>query len=214
MFELIISLTGATVYSPGTDLFLNILKVQDQMLPVFRGLKQQLGGQQTNPEITSAIHRFMIFSRNQFFLLLFAISILPFFAYKLIWLATTTKTNGIVYFIGHGNLGSVLGISTYPVIRYEAGKDTIEFKGNLNLEVQPGETVSVRYQKNDPADAKINTAICIWGDTLAYSIFPFIVLLIIFFIPERFDPIVPKRSKILLGKKPLIKIIPETSKYD
>lgn len=153
----------------------------------------------------------MILSRNRFFLLLFTISIVPFFAYKLAWLAGTKKTNGIVYFIGHGNLGSVLGISTYPVIQFKTGKDTIEFKGNINLDINPGAIVSVRYRKNDPADAKINTAICIWGDTLAYAIFPFIVLLIIFFIPERFDPIIPAKSKILLGKKPFIKIISGTS---
>ena len=132
---------------------------------------------------------------------------MPFFAYKLIWLATTKKTNGIVYFIGHGNLGSALGISTYPVIQFKAGKDTVEFNGNINLDVNPGEIVSVRYQKNDPSDAKINRVICIWGDTLAYSFFPILVLLIVYFIPDRFDPIIPKKSKILLGKKPLIRII-------
>ena len=150
----------------------------------------------------------MVFSRNQFFLLLFAISIMPFFAYKLLWLATTRKTDGIVYFIGHGNLGSVLGISTYPVIQFKAGRDTVEFNGNINLDVKPGDPVSVRYQKNDFSDAKINTPICIWGDTMAYAFFPMIVLLIIFFIPERFDPIIPKNSRIILGKKPFIRIIP------
>lgn len=149
----------------------------------------------------------MTFSRNQFFLLLFSTSILPFFAYKLVWLETTRKTNGIVYFIGHGNLGSALGITTYPVIRFETGKDTVEFKGNINLDINPGDIVSIRYQRNDPSDAKINTAICIWGDTLAYAFFPFLVLLIIFFIPERFDPIIPKKSKILIGKNPIIRII-------
>jgi len=34
MFELIISLAGVILQCPGMDLFLNILKVQDQMLPV------------------------------------------------------------------------------------------------------------------------------------------------------------------------------------
>lgn len=132
---------------------------------------------------------------------------MPFFAYKLIWLATTKQTNGIVYFIGHDNLGSALGISTYPVIQFKAGRDTVEFNGNINLDINPGDRVSVRYQMSDPSDAKINAAICIWGDTLAYAFFPVLVLLIIYFIPDRFDPIIPKKSMILIGKKPFIKII-------
>jgi hypothetical protein len=132
---------------------------------------------------------------------------MPFFAYKLLWLSTTKKANGTVYFIGHGDLGSVLGISTYPVIQYKAGSDTVEFKGNMNLDVKPGEIVPVRYQENNPSDAKINTAICLWGDTMAYAFFPVIVLLILFFIPERFDPVIPKKSRIRIAKKPFIRII-------
>jgi|GEM_PF-342549 len=150
----------------------------------------------------------MILRRNQLFFLFVTAIVLPFFAYKLLWLATTKKTNGTVYFIGHGNLGSALGISTYPVVRFAAGRDTVEFKGNINLDIKPGEIVPVRYQKNEPEDAKINSVICIWGDTLVYAFFPFIVLLIIFFMPERFDPVFPKGSQILIGKRPFIRIIP------
>jgi hypothetical protein len=150
----------------------------------------------------------MILRRSQLLFLFVVVTVLPFFAYKLRWLATTKKTTGVVYFIGHGNLGSVLGISTYPVIRFAAGRDTIEFKGNINLDVQPGEVVSVRYQRNEPADAKINSFICIWGDTFVYAFFPFIVLLIIFFMPDRFDPVFPKKSQILIGKRPFIRVIP------
>lgn len=151
----------------------------------------------------------MMLRKSQFFFLLVTIFVVPFFAYKLIWLSTTKKTTGIVYFIGHGNLGSVLGISTYPVIQFERGKDTVEFKGNINLDIKPGEIVSVRFQKNNPEDAKINSVICIWGDTLSYAGIPFFLLLIVFFMPDRFDPVFPKRSKIFLGKKPFIRIIPD-----
>jgi hypothetical protein len=152
----------------------------------------------------------VILNRNRFFLLLFAVSVLPFFVYKGIWLATTKKTSGVLYFIGHGNLGSVLGISTYPVIQFRVNQDSFEFNGNMTMDLHPGEVVPVRYQKNNPSDAKINTLICIWGDTLAYAFFPVLVLLIIFLIPERFDPLVPRKSKIQLGGKPLIRIIPDT----
>src|SRR5450432_1560383 len=92
----------------------------------------------------------MTLSRNSFFLLLFGLMISPLLLYKLIWLAGTRETTGTMYFTGHGNLGSVLGISTYPVIRFTSGKDTVYFNGNVNIPLKPDEKVSVRYQRNDP----------------------------------------------------------------
>ncbi len=70
-----------------------------------------------------------------------------------------------MYFTGHGNLGSVLGISTYPVIWFKSGKDTIFFNGNVNIPLKPDEKVSVRYKTDNPSDAKVNSFTCIWGDT-------------------------------------------------
>ena len=63
--------------------------------------------------------------------------------------------------------------------------------------------VSVRYQTNDPSDAKMNIFSCIWGDTLAYEFGPLLILLIIFFHPD----LVPKKTKILIGQKPLLKFL-------
>ncbi len=145
----------------------------------------------------------MIISRNTFFLILFAIIGLPIPIYKLVWLATTTETTGTMYFTGHGNLGSVLGISTYPVIRFKARGDTIFFNGNVNIPLKEGESVSVRYQRNNPGDAKINTFSCIWGDSLAYEIGPLLIFIIIFFHPD----LVPRKSRILLGTKSFIKFV-------
>lgn len=108
-----------------------------------------------------------------------------------------------MYFIGHGNLGSVLGISTYPVIRFQAEKDTFFFNGNVNIPLKPEEKVSVRYQKSDPSDAKINLFSSVWGDTLAYETGPLLILLVIFFHPD----LVPGKSKILLGRKPFLRIL-------
>jgi hypothetical protein len=108
-----------------------------------------------------------------------------------------------MYFTGHGNLGSVLGISSYPVIWYKAGKDTIYFNGNVNIPLKEGEQVSVRYQKNNPDDAKINTFSCIWGDSLAYELGPLLIFIIVFFHPD----LVPKKTRILLGTKPFIKFV-------
>jgi hypothetical protein len=59
------------------------------------------------------------------------------------------------------------------------------------------------YQKNDPSDARINTFTCIWGDTLAYELGPFLIFLIILFHRD----LVPKNAKVVLGKKPLIRFV-------
>lgn len=48
----------------------------------------------------------------------------------------------------------------------------------------------------------------IWGPTFVYSLFPLLVLLVILFTPERLDPLIPKKSKVLLGIRPFIKIVP------
>jgi hypothetical protein len=143
----------------------------------------------------------MKLKRNSFFLLLFVLIVSPLPVYKLIWLAGTRKTTGTLYFIGHGNFGSVLGISTYPVIRFTSGEDTIYFNGNVNIPLKPDEKVPVRYRRNNPTDAKINEFSSIWGDTLAYMLGPFLIFLVVFFHPD----LVPKKAKVILGRKTLIK---------
>ena len=47
-----------------------------------------------------------------------------------------------------------------------------------------------------------------WSGTLVFALCPLLVLLILFLTPDRFDPLVPKKSTILIGIKPFIKIIP------
>lgn len=88
----------------------------------------------------------MVLSRNQFFLLLFAVIACPLFLHKLFWLANSAKTNAVMEFTGHGNLGSVLGISSYPVMMFVAKADTFHFNGNLNI---PLEKIILSEQKPD-----------------------------------------------------------------
>jgi len=145
----------------------------------------------------------MVLSRHSFFLLLLIIILLPLPMYKLFWLAGSSETTGTMYFTGHGNFGSVLGISTYPVIWFKQGRDTIFFNGNVNIPLKPDERVSVRYQKKNPSDAKVNSFTCIWGDTLAYELGPFLIFLIVFLHPD----LVPKKAKISLQRKTGIKYI-------
>ena len=47
----------------------------------------------------------------------------------------------------------------------------------------------------------------VWGATLIFALFPLLNLLVLYLTPERFDPLIPKNATILLGIKPLIKII-------
>jgi hypothetical protein len=47
----------------------------------------------------------------------------------------------------------------------------------------------------------------IWGSTLVFALFPLLVLLVLFLTPEKLDPLIPRKSKILLGINPFIKII-------
>lgn len=48
----------------------------------------------------------------------------------------------------------------------------------------------------------------IWGATLVYSLFPLMILLVLLFTPERLDPLIPRRSKVLIGFRPFIKVVP------
>ena len=48
----------------------------------------------------------------------------------------------------------------------------------------------------------------IWGASVAYALWPALIIMVIFLTPEKLDPLIPKQSTILLGGKPFIKIIP------
>jgi hypothetical protein len=145
----------------------------------------------------------MILSRHSFFLLLLICILLPLPLFKLVWLAGSSETTGTMYFTGHGNLGSVLGVSTYPVIWFKQGTDTVYFNGNVNIPLKQDERISIRYQTKNPTDAKVNTFTCIWGDTLAYELGPLLIFLIVFFHPD----LVPRKGKISLSWKSGIKFI-------
>ncbi len=48
----------------------------------------------------------------------------------------------------------------------------------------------------------------VWGASIAYALWPALIILVIFLTPEKYDPLIPKQSTIILGIKPFIKIIP------
>lgn len=47
----------------------------------------------------------------------------------------------------------------------------------------------------------------IWGGALVFSMFPALIWLVLAFTPERFDPLLPKGAKVLLGRKPFLSIL-------
>jgi hypothetical protein len=140
----------------------------------------------------------MRLSRNQFFLVLSVFMIWPFYVQKSIWLIKSRKAVGQMLFTGHGNFGSVLGLSEYPVIRFAIGRDTQYFNGNMKLDLKPGQPVSIRYPPGNPSEAKVNAFVCLWGDSIAYSLLPTLVLFVLYFHPG----IIPRKTHIVLGRKP------------
>jgi hypothetical protein len=46
-----------------------------------------------------------------------------------------------------------------------------------------------------------------WQASLVFSLFPMLVLLVLYLTPDRLDPVIPWRSKILIGLNPFIQIV-------
>jgi len=142
----------------------------------------------------------MLLSRNKFFLLLLVIFVAPIIAPKLIWLARSEKSWGIMCFTGH-TLTS-LGTSQHPVILFKAGRDSVFFNANTNFTFQTGERIPVRYLSSAPREARVDTPIGIWGDTMAWTMFPILVILVLYCTPEKFQPLIPRRTSIKLKTSP------------
>lgn len=144
----------------------------------------------------------MVISKNTLFIWLFIIVFSPFLVYKLVWIARSEKTNGVMGFVGKSYTGQI--VHRYAVIRFRVGKDSIWFNGNDNILFKEDEMVPVRYQKHHPADARIDKFPAIWGDTLVYGGIPVLILLLVFLHPHIF----PRHTKFRLsGKMPFIQAI-------
>ena len=143
----------------------------------------------------------MVFSKNAFFFILLLLLLLPTVLPNIIWLLRSAKTTGVVEGIGVSS-GISLGRDTYALVSFTVGKDTFYFQGKDD-HYQPGNVVPVRYQKSDPENARIVAFYSIWGNTIAYSGVPIIFWIICFFAPD----IVPKGSRIRVGKRPFLKVL-------
>jgi hypothetical protein len=138
----------------------------------------------------------MIMHRTPFFLALFGILIIPLLASRVLWLLHAEKTMGIMAFETRGTAGDQLPL-TYSLIYFRHGKDTIWFYGMPGLGLKTGQLVPVRYQPGNPADAKIDLFIALWGDILVYGGIPFFILLFISLHPD----VIPYRSRVRLARK-------------
>ncbi|HUB60426.1 MAG TPA: hypothetical protein VL978_06985 [Puia sp.] len=47
----------------------------------------------------------------------------------------------------------------------------------------------------------------VWGGTVVFMQFPFLIWLVLAFTPDRFDPLLPRGAKVLLGWRPFISIL-------
>ena len=148
----------------------------------------------------------MLFTRNAFFLFLLLLLTLPFLLPNILWLLRTEKTTGKVEGIGHAS-GISLGRDSYAYISFRVGKDTVYFQGKDD-NYKDGDIVPLRYQKTNPEDARVASFYSIWGNTIAYCGVPLIFWIICFFAHD----IIPKGSKIRLGNKPFIKVIPQNKR--
>jgi hypothetical protein len=54
----------------------------------------------------------------------------------------------------------------------------------------------------------------VWAPTVVYSLFPLLILLVLVLTPERLDPLIPAKSRVLLGIRPFIKIVPTLSRKE
>ncbi len=151
--------------------------------------------------IQTTLSDIMVFSKNVFFGLLFLVLFLPIILPNVIWLLRSKKTTGKVLGIGRAT-GISLGSDTYAYINFKTGRDSVYFQGKDD-DYKEGEIVPVYYIPKDPEDARVAAFWSVWGNTIAYCGVPFIFWSICFFAPD----IVPKKSRVMVGKKPFIKLI-------
>ena len=143
----------------------------------------------------------MQFSKIQFISLLLFLIVVPILVINLVWLSNSISTTGTMCFMGKSQDGQL--VRTYPVIKFsQKGKD-IFFNGKSDVELNRGQAIPILYQKDDPADARINSFNGVWIDTIIYAAIPFVILLMIFFHRE----VIPWGSIVEVGKRPFLRII-------
>lgn len=145
----------------------------------------------------------MVIRQITLFISIFLLYATPVILYKINWLSHSQKTDGIFSFEGKGSAGERVQLS-YSFIYFNYRNEKIWFQGLGNMHLKEGSTVPVRYQINDPADAKVDTFYGIWADAVVYGGEPLLILICIFL----HRGILPPGSRILIKrKKPYLSIV-------
>jgi hypothetical protein len=88
------------------------------------------------------------------------------------------------------------GISSHAVIIFKAGKNSVTFNGRLEPDLKEGSIVPVRYLVSNPNDARIDSFMSIWGDTIVFALFPCLALIVILLTTIFIEPIIPRQLRL------------------
>jgi hypothetical protein len=122
---------------------------------------------------------------------------------RIIWLSHSQKTTGVFSFEGRGSAGERIKLS-YSFIYFMHENQKIWFEGPGHMHLKEESTVPIRYQTNNPTDAKVDTFYGLWADAAVYGGEPMLILICIFLHPGIFPP----KSKILITlKKPYLIVV-------
>jgi hypothetical protein len=145
----------------------------------------------------------MIVTKIRFFLLAGLLVVAPFVAYKACWLLHSRRVEGVFSFVGKGEAGDQI-VLDYSVCWFPLGRDTIWFNGAGNLPFHEGDVIPVRYQVDDPGDARVDVFAAIWGDTVVYGGIPLFTLLMMYLHPR----VVPRGRRVrLVLRRPFVVLV-------
>ena len=145
----------------------------------------------------------MAISKPIFFAALAILVAAPFWTVRALWVMRSEKTQGVYAFAGNGFAGDQVRLD-YSIISFRAARMEIWFNGIGNLPYKSGQPVPVRYQPDNPYDARVDIFAAIWGDVLVYSGIPVAMLLAMFLHPN----VVPWGSRLRLTRqKPYLQIL-------
>ena len=146
----------------------------------------------------------MEISKPLFFAALVVMVAGPFWAVRTLWVMRSVQVRGVFAFAGNGMAGDQVK-ADYSVISFRVGEKEIWFNGLGNIRYRRDQPVLIRYQPDNPYDARVDIFEGIWGDTLVYSGIPAFMLLVAFLHPS----VVPWGSRVRLTvKRPFLRILP------
>ncbi|WP_336515654.1 hypothetical protein [Pollutibacter soli] len=134
--------------------------------------------------------------RLSFIAMLLLLFVCPFYIINTFWLMKSAKAEGIAAFQGKEFAGQL--VHNYTVVMFVVKKDTFFYNTSDNIFFQPGTAVPIRYQKKNPADAKLGTWSGIWMGCIFYSAMPLLIILILLAHPS----LIPYRSSVRLSFTP------------